>query len=442
MKSNTVILNTTIDKVNKYEIDNLTPNTTYKISVAAGNQKGFGEETITSFTTFGKALLPDKPSKLTVISITSESAGISWEDPANGGNNNLTGFWIKLSKDNTLILNITINKVNKYEIDNLTPNTTYEISVAAGNQKGFGEETITSFTTFGKALLPDKPSKLTVISITSESAGISWEDPANGGNNDLTGFWIKLTKNNTLILNTTIDKVNKYKIHNLNSNTTYEIFVAAGNQNGFGEGIITSFRTTSISTLGKSTGDTDDSSDGYIAGVVTLAVVVNVVLATLAYIIYRYRQLKSAIADYLGEETSAQITTMLKGKQPLKSVIADNLGEETSAQITALLNNGEERLKSAIADNLGEETSAQVTALLNNGEERLKSIIADNLGEEPSTDVTVLADNGRKVSKDINDNNPVQKQVPKVLFKKGQHCLIHKDDDHCEKVELLDIGYV
>jgi hypothetical protein len=163
------------------------------------------------------------------------------------------------------------------------------------------------------------------------------------------------------------------------------------------------------------TGDTDDSSAGYIAGVVTLAVGVNVVLAILAYIIYRYRQLKSAITDYLGEETSAQITTMLKGKQRLKSVIADNLGEETSTQITALLNNGEERLKSAIAD---------------------------NLGEEPSTDVTVLADKGRKVSKDINDNNPVQKQAPKVLFKKGQHCLIHKDDDHCEKVELLDIGYV
>jgi hypothetical protein len=92
-------------------------------------------------------LLPNKPSKLTVTNITSESAGISWVDPANGGKDGLTGFRIKLSKDNTLILNITINKVNKYEIDNLTPNATYEISVAAGNQKGFGETTITSFRT-------------------------------------------------------------------------------------------------------------------------------------------------------------------------------------------------------------------------------------------------------------------------------------------------------
>ncbi|CAB3988022.1 Receptor-type tyrosine- phosphatase F, partial [Paramuricea clavata] len=253
-KGNSLIRNITTDKVNKRKLTNLTPNTTYQISVAAGNQNGFGEETITSFTTLGKALLPDKPSKLTVINITSESAGISWVDPANGGKNGLTGFRIKLTKDNTVILNITINKVNKYEIDNLTPNTTYEISVAAGNQNGFGEETITSFTTLGKALLPDKPSKLTVTNITSESAGISWADPVNGGNNSLTRFRIKLTKDNTVILNITINKVNKYEIDNLTPNTTYEISVAAGNQNGFGETTITSFRTseaTSVTTFEK-----------------------------------------------------------------------------------------------------------------------------------------------------------------------------------------------
>jgi hypothetical protein len=37
--------------------------------------------------------------------------------------------------------------VNKYEINNLTPYSTYEISVAAGNYYGFGEESNTSFLT-------------------------------------------------------------------------------------------------------------------------------------------------------------------------------------------------------------------------------------------------------------------------------------------------------
>ena len=93
------------------------------------------------------ALLPDKPTKLTVTNIMSRSAEISWLDPENTGDGDLTRFWIKLKKDNSLILNTTTNKFNKYERDNLTPYTTYEISVAAGNKHGFGEEIITSFIT-------------------------------------------------------------------------------------------------------------------------------------------------------------------------------------------------------------------------------------------------------------------------------------------------------
>jgi hypothetical protein len=37
--------------------------------------------------------------------------------------------------------------VNEYKINNLTPYTAYEISVAAGNDNGFGEESNTSFST-------------------------------------------------------------------------------------------------------------------------------------------------------------------------------------------------------------------------------------------------------------------------------------------------------
>ena len=52
-----------------------------------------------------------------------------------------------MKKENSLILNTTTDKVNKYKLDNLTPYTIYEISVAAGNQNGFSEATITSFLT-------------------------------------------------------------------------------------------------------------------------------------------------------------------------------------------------------------------------------------------------------------------------------------------------------
>jgi hypothetical protein len=90
------------------------------------------------------ARFPDKPTNLKVTNIKSRSADISWVDPENTGDANLTNFWIRV---NSSILNTITNIVNKYKFDNLTPYTTYEISVAAGNKHGYSEGTITSFST-------------------------------------------------------------------------------------------------------------------------------------------------------------------------------------------------------------------------------------------------------------------------------------------------------
>ena len=96
-------------------------------------------------------LVPDKPRNLTVANITSGSAVISWLDPAKRQQNYYSyssRFFIKLNKDNTLILNISTGKVNEYQLNNLTPYTIYEIFVAAGNDYyGFGEESVTRFLT-------------------------------------------------------------------------------------------------------------------------------------------------------------------------------------------------------------------------------------------------------------------------------------------------------
>ena len=92
-------------------------------------------------------MFPDKPTNLTVTNIKSRSVEISWLDPDNTGDGDLTGFWIKLKKENSLTQNITKDKVNEYKLNNLKPYTAYKISVAARNKHGFGEETTTSFKT-------------------------------------------------------------------------------------------------------------------------------------------------------------------------------------------------------------------------------------------------------------------------------------------------------
>jgi hypothetical protein len=77
----------------------------------------------------------------------SRNAEISWQDPNNTGDGNLTRFSIQVTTKDDEILNITTDKVNKYKIKNLTPHTTYKIVVAAGNKHGFGEEVQTTLTT-------------------------------------------------------------------------------------------------------------------------------------------------------------------------------------------------------------------------------------------------------------------------------------------------------
>ena len=99
------------------------------------------------------ALPPDKPTNLTVTNIKSTSAQISWKHPQNTGGYEdeppavLSGYLIKLKKDNSLICNITTGNVTTYKLHNLILYTTYEISVAAKNIFGFGEETSVLFTT-------------------------------------------------------------------------------------------------------------------------------------------------------------------------------------------------------------------------------------------------------------------------------------------------------
>ncbi len=88
-------------------------------------------------------LVPDKLPKPTITQITPRSAEIYWKyksyyPPQSN--------WIKLEKNNTLLRTIKTVRTS-YKITSLTPYTTYEISVAAENDYGLGQETFTLFST-------------------------------------------------------------------------------------------------------------------------------------------------------------------------------------------------------------------------------------------------------------------------------------------------------
>ncbi|CAB4030956.1 tyrosine- phosphatase Lar isoform X2 [Paramuricea clavata] len=102
---------------------------------------------------------------------------ISWQDPKDHERFGVSRFWIKLKKENSLILNITTGKVNTYEINNLTPDTTYEISVAAETDYfGFGEESITSFLT-SKEAPSGPPLNIRTTSTSASLLSFVWDPP-------------------------------------------------------------------------------------------------------------------------------------------------------------------------------------------------------------------------------------------------------------------------
>jgi hypothetical protein len=84
-----------------------------------------------------------------VTNIASRSVAISWLDPEYPRYYVFSNFLIKLKKENFSILNITTGRVNEYILHNLTSDTAYEISLAAGTRIGnvFGDVATTTFET-------------------------------------------------------------------------------------------------------------------------------------------------------------------------------------------------------------------------------------------------------------------------------------------------------
>ena len=113
------------------------------------------------------AVFPDKPTNLTVISITSRSVEISWVSPKNRGYYGFSNVLIELKKDSSPILSFTTGIVNHYKIRDLSPHTTYEISVTGGNYKGFENAAIAFILTSEEGIYSKIKIKLITITITT-----------------------------------------------------------------------------------------------------------------------------------------------------------------------------------------------------------------------------------------------------------------------------------
>ncbi|CAB4007597.1 Receptor-type tyrosine- phosphatase delta [Paramuricea clavata] len=181
-----------------------------------------------------QGLVNDKPTNLTVANITSRSAEISWLDPENHGRYGLSRFKIELKKY-FVIRSFFTQKVNKYKIDKLTPHTTYEISVAAGNYRGYSEGTITTFLTSEEA--PSGPPLDIKTTSRSTSLSLIWDPPQETKQN---GVIISYTacvshSENGPCFQKFVTSEREWLVGNLNASTKYYVRVLASTKVGHGQ---------------------------------------------------------------------------------------------------------------------------------------------------------------------------------------------------------------
>lgn len=155
-----------------YTANSLAPSTTYQAKVRAANNAGTSEYTdFIEITTLIAA--PDAPSGLTVDQITATSALLAWQMATGAQSYEIRirpvgGNWTLIETEQT-----------NWQVEELTPETTYQWQVRASNTTGQSAySTSSSFTTPPAGYPPMPPSNLIAANITNVKATLSW-DPVN-----------------------------------------------------------------------------------------------------------------------------------------------------------------------------------------------------------------------------------------------------------------------
>ncbi|XP_024154110.1 collagen alpha-1(XIV) chain isoform X3 [Oryzias melastigma] len=228
------------DSVNEVELEGLTPDTEYTVTVYAM----YGEEASDPMTS-QETTLPLIPARnLRFSEVDHSSARLTWESASRL----VRGYRIMYVKTNGVqTTEVDVGKVTTYILRNLTSLTEYTVGVFAVYDEGEAEAVTESFTT---KVVPD-PLDLRSSDITTESFRVSWRHaatdvilyritwtPTDGG--DSKDFMVD-------------GNVNTYVIRGLSPDSEYEVLVAAiyANERESDEVILvetTAKRTTTIAT--------------------------------------------------------------------------------------------------------------------------------------------------------------------------------------------------
>ncbi|KAK7478993.1 hypothetical protein BaRGS_00029754 [Batillaria attramentaria] len=170
----------TVEPVAEYTLENLQPETTYKIRIQAVNGIGVGPfSTATKVTT---RALPPSPPKLECLSAAPNSLKLKWGD---GRNPDMVRYTLEMEKEDGSFQAVYSGPAFTHKVNRLTEMTSYEFRIFASNDAGHGPYSDT--VTFTTTKAPPPASKAPrVHKVELRSCEVEWQPCRMQGSDPIT----------------------------------------------------------------------------------------------------------------------------------------------------------------------------------------------------------------------------------------------------------------
>ncbi|XP_069195928.1 tyrosine-protein phosphatase Lar isoform X6 [Procambarus clarkii] len=220
-------------------IGDLTPHTIYTIRVQAYTGIGPGplSEPVKVKTQQG---VPSQPTNLLPSRVTATSIELSWTRPSHQGENIISYelFWNDSTTQKQEQRNIPEGE--SYTLENLQPNTVYNMWLAARSQRGEGAATAPISVRTDQHTPGAPPSDIRAVAEDSESIRVEWQPPPlDKQHGDITNYKLMFVNNtrpdsDASVISISDPNQREYLITNLKKWTEYRVWMLAGTVVGDG----------------------------------------------------------------------------------------------------------------------------------------------------------------------------------------------------------------
>ena len=180
----------------RYTVTGLPPDVERFFRLAAITEAGVGEYS-DAVRVKTNPTVPDPPSVVTALALSTSAISIAWNPPRNTGGRStaLTGYRIEVFRGSewTVLRSSTRSLETQYTHSGLEPGTEYHYRIRALNRVGMSEpsETVKARTL---ATIPGPPSHVTVHAEGSDRLRVRWRAPAYDGGGQITGYQIEANR--------------------------------------------------------------------------------------------------------------------------------------------------------------------------------------------------------------------------------------------------------